>query len=188
MLIVETHGIPCTDQPGFSYAVGTAPREEVLTRTLCCDRSVVFQVIGVRFSHGLLSQDYHFLNLVVSYDLSPMSHTNTLTRSYSILLYAIATRVLIDEAYVIFTAIDSAVFRWRTIVLPFVDVDAAEDMEVNTIEAGGVVPDEDYVVDQTPPQYRRASSSPRPFYSDSGAFSSSVPHSPITRGDLEEYF
>ncbi|KAA8530029.1 hypothetical protein F0562_034563 [Nyssa sinensis] len=45
-------------------------------------------------------------------------------------------------------------------------VDAAEDLEVDVAEGGGVVPDEAYLVDQMPPQYRRDPSPSRPFHSD----------------------
>ncbi|KAA8532381.1 hypothetical protein F0562_032364 [Nyssa sinensis] len=38
-LITETLGIPREDQPGFPYALGTAPREAVLARALHRDRS-----------------------------------------------------------------------------------------------------------------------------------------------------
>ncbi|KAA8538836.1 hypothetical protein F0562_025528 [Nyssa sinensis] len=94
-------------------------REKVLARALHCDRSKAFQVIGAHLSQGLLSEDYRFLNLVVSYDLSPMSHTNNLTRSHSTLLYATATGVPIGGAYVNFSAIDSAASGRHTVVLPF---------------------------------------------------------------------
>ncbi|KAA8547028.1 hypothetical protein F0562_003457 [Nyssa sinensis] len=228
-LIVKTLGIPMEDQPSFPYAQGAAPREEVLARALRRDKSNIFRVIGARLSQGLLSDDYRFLNLVVSYDLSLVSHTNILTRSHSTLLYAIATGVPINGAYVIFSTIDGAASRRRTAILPFGSIipricegqgvpiytsdmvrelfgpftrrtlmqyerhvgpaaaDATEDMEVDAVEGGGAVPDEDYLVDQMPPQYHRDPSPPYPFYPDPGASSSSAPP-PITRGDLEEYF
>ncbi|KAA8549744.1 hypothetical protein F0562_001238 [Nyssa sinensis] len=124
-----------------------------------------------------------------------MSYTNTLTQSHSILLYAIAIEVLIDEASAIFTAIDSAASGRRTTILPFgsvitrtyvVDASAVEDMEANTAEAGGAVPNEDYLVNQMPSQYCRDFTPPHLFYSNPGVSSSSAPSS-ITRRDLEEY-
>ncbi|KAA8536989.1 hypothetical protein F0562_029467 [Nyssa sinensis] len=121
-LITETLGIPQEDQLGFSYVSSTTPKEEVLATALRRDRLEVFKVIGARLSQGLLSDDYCFLNLVVSYDLSLVSHTNTLTRSHSTLLYAIGTGVPIDRAYVIFLAIDGVASSQCTIVLPFSSV------------------------------------------------------------------
>ncbi|KAA8521374.1 hypothetical protein F0562_012064 [Nyssa sinensis] len=92
-LIIETLGIPQEDQLGFPYSLGTTPREEILARELHHDRLEVFRVI--------------------------VSHTNTLTQSHSILLYVIVTRVLIDEAYVIFSAIVGAASGRHTVILSF---------------------------------------------------------------------
>ncbi|KAA8535607.1 hypothetical protein F0562_030610 [Nyssa sinensis] len=60
-----------------------------------------------------------------------------------------------------------------------VDVDATKDMEADVAKVGGAVLDDDYLVNQTPPQYRRDPTPPRPFYSDPGASSSSAPSSVI---------
>ncbi|KAA8519174.1 hypothetical protein F0562_013430 [Nyssa sinensis] len=119
ILIVETLGISREDQLGFPYAVGVSPREEDIFKALYHDRSDVFCVIGARLSQGLFFDNYRFLNLAVSYDLSLVSHTNTLTRSYYTLLYAVATKVPINGAYVIFSAIDGAASGRHTTVLPF---------------------------------------------------------------------
>ncbi|KAA8538877.1 hypothetical protein F0562_025569 [Nyssa sinensis] len=121
-LIVKTLGIPQVDQPRFPYAPGTAPKREILARVLCRDRSKVFRVIGVFLSQGLLSNDYQFLNPMASYDLSLVSHTNTLTESHFTLLYAIATGVPIDGAYVIFSTIDGVTSGQCTTVLFFGNV------------------------------------------------------------------
>ncbi|KAA8538385.1 hypothetical protein F0562_028069 [Nyssa sinensis] len=216
-LIAKTLAILREDQIGFPYASGDAPREEVLAKTLRCDWSDIFRVIDAHLSQCLLSDDYCFLNLVVSYDLSLVSRTNTLTQSHSTLLYAIATGVPIDGAYVIFSTIDDVVSGQHTVVLPFgnvitricvgqgvliytfdmvrelsgpftkltliefechvglVAVDVIEDMEAVTTEVGKVVPDDDYLVNQMPPQYRQDLSPPRPFYHGPGASSSSAP-------------
>ncbi|KAA8550001.1 hypothetical protein F0562_001685 [Nyssa sinensis] len=69
-----------------------------------------------------------------------------------------------------------------------VNANVVEVMEADAAEAGGTVPNEDYLVNQTPLEYRRDPTPPRLFYSDPSASSSSVPPFPITRGDLEEYF
>ncbi|KAA8542811.1 hypothetical protein F0562_023963 [Nyssa sinensis] len=55
------------------------------------------------------------------------------------------------------------------------------------LRVDGIVADEDYLVNQTPPQYRRDPSPPHPFHPDRGASSSNA-HPPVTRGDLKEYF
>ncbi|KAA8524130.1 hypothetical protein F0562_010439 [Nyssa sinensis] len=89
----KTLGFPRVDQLGFPYGPSIALRDEVLASTLRRDRSEIFRVI--------------------------VSHTNTLTRSHSTLLYAIATGVPIDDTYVISSAIDGAASGRRTIVLPF---------------------------------------------------------------------
>ncbi|KAA8521462.1 hypothetical protein F0562_012128 [Nyssa sinensis] len=66
--------------------------------------------------------------------------------------------------------------------------DVAVDREVDTVEVRNTIPNEDCLVDQTPPQYYRDPTPPRLFYCDPGASSSSDFPPPITRGDLEEYF
>ncbi|KAA8529784.1 hypothetical protein F0562_034116 [Nyssa sinensis] len=68
-----------------------------------------------------------------------------------------------------------------------VDADATKDMEADATKAGGAVPDEDYLVNQMPPQYHRDPNPHHPFYSDLGTSLFSAP-STVTRGDLDEYF
>ncbi|KAA8517302.1 hypothetical protein F0562_017595 [Nyssa sinensis] len=107
-----------------------------------------------------------------SYDLSLVSHTNTLNRSHSTLLFAIATGVPIDDTYIIFTAIYGATSGRRIVVLPFGSLitriyvgqanTVEEDMEVgdateedievgDTVEGGGAAPNKDFLVDEIPP-------------------------------------
>ncbi|KAA8534574.1 hypothetical protein F0562_032167 [Nyssa sinensis] len=70
-----------------------------------------------------------------------------------------------------------------------VDADAAANMEVDVVKAGGTVLKKDYLVDQRPPQYHHDLTPARQFYSDPGVPSSSAPPPPlITRRYLEEYF
>ncbi|KAA8517384.1 hypothetical protein F0562_017677 [Nyssa sinensis] len=64
---------------------------------------------------------------------------------------------------------------------------AVENMEADAVKVGSALPNEDYLVDQMPPQYYHDPSPPRPFYSYPGATSSNGPLS-VTRGDLKEYF
>ncbi|KAA8546852.1 hypothetical protein F0562_003281 [Nyssa sinensis] len=106
-------------QSGFPYVVGATPRDTNLARALRHDRLDVFHIIGACLNQGLLSDDYRFLNLVVSYDLSPISYTNTLTQSHSTFLYVIATKDRIDDTYIIFTTIDGATSGHHTDVLLF---------------------------------------------------------------------
>ncbi|KAA8515028.1 hypothetical protein F0562_018185 [Nyssa sinensis] len=68
-----------------------------------------------------------------------------------------------------------------------VTIDVVKDMEADAANTSGGVLDKDYLVNQTPHQYRRDPSPPRPFYRDPGASSSSA-HPLVTRRDLKEYF
>ncbi|KAA8517332.1 hypothetical protein F0562_017619 [Nyssa sinensis] len=95
-LLVETLGIPHEDQPGFPYALGTTPREEVLARALCCDRVS-------RSTHPMLRE----------------------------LFKPFTRRTLMQSR--------------RHVGL--IDTNAAKDIEAGAAEAGGAVPDEDYLVD-----------------------------------------
>ncbi|KAA8541374.1 hypothetical protein F0562_025336 [Nyssa sinensis] len=153
------------DQSGFPYTASASPREEDIAKALRSDRSDVFRVVGARLSPDLLFNDYQFLNSVASYDLSPVSYTNTLTRSYFTHLYAIAIGVPIDSAYIIFSTIDGVASSRCTTVLPSADV----------TEGGKAVPGEDYLVDQMPPQFCPDPSPPHPVHPDPGASSSSAP-------------
>ncbi|KAA8521476.1 hypothetical protein F0562_012149 [Nyssa sinensis] len=105
-----------------------------------------------------------------------------------------AKKVPIDGTNVIFTTIDCATFGHYTIVLPWhtltqskgyvnlAVVDAAKDVEADdAAEGGGAIPDKDYLVDQTPPQYRRDPSPHHPFYLDLGALSSAPPSAHLRR-------
>ncbi|KAA8525575.1 hypothetical protein F0562_007430 [Nyssa sinensis] len=65
---------------------------------------------------------------------------------------------------------------------------ANEDTEVvDATGDKGAIPEEDYLVNQTPPQYHRNHTPPRSFHPDPSASSSTTPQL-VTRGDLEEYF
>ncbi|KAA8534569.1 hypothetical protein F0562_032086 [Nyssa sinensis] len=135
ILIAKNLGIPREDQPSFPYALDVAPKEEVLARALYHDQSKIFRVIDAHLSQGFLYDDYHFLNLVVLYNLSLVSHTNTLTRSHSTLLYDIATKVPIDGTCHIFC-------HYWCCICPA----TAEDMEADAVEGGGAVPDDDIIM------------------------------------------
>ncbi|KAA8544793.1 hypothetical protein F0562_019503 [Nyssa sinensis] len=110
----------------------------------------------------------------------------------------VLARALHHDMSKVFQVIDivrdlSGPFTKRTLTqsqchVSLVDVDVAEDMEADAAEVGGAVPNEYYLIDHMPLQYRRDPSPPRPFYSNLGASSSNAPLPSVTLEDLEEYF
>ncbi|KAA8517387.1 hypothetical protein F0562_017680 [Nyssa sinensis] len=101
------------------YANLETIKDHVTARADVCGISFYLALALIVETFGFLSNDYRFLNMVILYDLSPMSHTNTLTQSHSTLMHFIATKVPIDGVYIIFTSIDSVASGHHSVVLPF---------------------------------------------------------------------
>ncbi|KAA8538705.1 hypothetical protein F0562_028314 [Nyssa sinensis] len=159
-LIAKILGIPRRHQPGFPYAASLAPREADLIRALRRDRSNVFRIIGACLTQGLfLMTTDSLIWICVGQGVS--IYTSDMVRE---LFGPFTRRTLMQSEHYVGSAV----------------VDTTEDIEANDVAEGGeAVLEEDYLVDQTPPQYHRDPSPPCPFHPDLGAFSSSAPPSVI---------
>ncbi|KAA8535620.1 hypothetical protein F0562_030623 [Nyssa sinensis] len=156
----------------FSFAISLVPqpRNPPFYRK---DQSGFFYALGAALKEEVLARALHR----DSQRTIVFHFSSAITKIYVGQGVSIYTSDMVRELSDPFTRCTLMQFKCH---VSLATTDVAEDIEADIAEGGGVVLDEDYLVDQTPSQYRQDPSPPRLFHPDLGASSSNAPL-PINR-------
>ncbi|KAA8521619.1 hypothetical protein F0562_012292 [Nyssa sinensis] len=119
-IIASLLRLPHVDRPHYPVLGVDPTTDEVVAAALCRDSLVVFQTNDICLGPALMTEDYRFLNLVVSSVLAPLSYTDIITPDHARFLYVVGTSETIDDLSRIFHYITSAIIGIRRDTIPTV--------------------------------------------------------------------